>query len=146
MNRDRRKKGNLLRGILPTTLWTHSRVNCQCDEESPVSQANHIWLVLMGGRLVTGSQETQATLISMPAKRAVYACVCLCVCVVQIRGTDSLQLGVRAVCARVCVCVCVCVSCLTQLDISTMLMRDQQRTIGEFHADFMPSRWHTMQG
>lgn len=127
----------LSRGILPTSLWTHSRVNCQCDEESPVSQANHIWLVLMGGRLVTGSQETQATLISMPAKRAVCVRVCLCVCVVQIRGTDSLQLGVRAVCVRLL--------CLTQLDILTMLMRDQQRTIGEFHADFVPSRWHTMQ-
>lgn len=68
-------------GILPTSLWTHSRVNCQCDEESPVSQANHIWLVLMGGRLVTGSQETQATLISMPAKRAVCVCACVYVCV-----------------------------------------------------------------
>lgn len=68
--------------------------------------------------------------------------MCLCVCVVQIRGTDSLQLGVRAVCLHVCVhvCVYVCVSCLTQLDILTMLMRDQQRTIGEFHADFVLSR------
>lgn len=59
-------------------------------------------------------------------------------CVVQIRGTDSLQLGVRAVCVRAHLCVCV--SCLTQLDILTMLMRDQQRTIGEFHADFVLSR------
>lgn len=59
-------------------------------------------------------------------------------CVVQIRGTDSLQLGVRAVCVRARLCVCV--SCLTQLDILTMLMRDQQRTIGEFHADFVLSR------
>lgn len=41
-----------------------------------------------------------------------FMCVCLCVrvyecvCVVQIRGTDSLQLGVRAVCVRARLCVC----------------------------------------
>lgn len=60
--------------------------------------------------------------------------MCVFMCVVEIRGTDSLQLGVRAV------NVCVCLSCLTQLDILTMLMRDQRRTIGEFHADFVLSR------
>lgn len=79
LNDHRKGESQLSGGILPTSLSTHSRVNCQCDEESPVSQGNHIWLVLMGGRLVTGSQETQATLISMPAKRAacVYACLCV---------------------------------------------------------------------
>lgn len=79
LNDQRKGESQLSGGILPTSLSTHSRVNCQCDEESPVSQGNHIWLVLMGGRLVTGSQETQATLISMPAKRAacVYACLCV---------------------------------------------------------------------
>lgn len=62
--------------------------------------------------------------------------VCVFMHVVEIRGTDSLQLGVKT--------VRVCASCLTQLDILTMLMRDQQRTIGEFHADFVQSRWHSM--
>lgn len=60
--------------------------------------------------------------------------VYVCMCVVQIRGTDSLQLGVRAVCVHVCECVRI--SCLMQLDILTMLMRDQKRMIGEFYADF----------
>lgn len=104
----------------------------------------------MGGRLVTGSQETQATLISMPAKRAVYVCVfvcaclwvCVCVCCTDKRNWQLTAGGKGCVCARAFVCV----SCLTQLDILTMLMRDQQRTIGEFHADFVLSRWHTMQG
>lgn len=50
-------------------------------------------------------------------------------CAAQIRGTDSLQLG-----GALCVCVCVFPR-LTSLDILTRLMRDQRRTIENFHAD-----------
>lgn len=77
-----------------------------------------------------------------------FMCVCLCVrvyecvCCTDKRNWQLTAGGKGCVCARAFVCV----SCLTQLDILTMLMRDQQRTIGEFHADFVLSRWHTMQG
>lgn len=67
---------------------------------------------------------------------------CVCVCCTDKRNWQLTAGGKGCVCARAFVCV----SCLTQLDILTMLMRDQQRTIGEFHADFVLSRWHTMQG
>lgn len=134
LEREKLTQKQLSEDILAKSLWRHSRVNCQCDEESPVSQANHIWLVLMGGRLVTGSQETRATLISMPAKRAV--CVCVYACCGDKRNWQLTAGGKD--------CTCVRASCLTHLDILTMLMRDQQRTIWEFHADFVQSRWHSM--
>lgn len=51
-------------------------------------------------------------------------------CAAQIRGTDSLQLGGGALCAGACV-----FPRLTSLDILTRLMRDQRRTIENFHAD-----------
>lgn len=70
--------------------------------------------------------------------------VCMRVCV---RGTDKrnwqLTAGGRG--WGLCVCLSVCVSFLSYLDILTMLMRDRQRTIVEFHGDSALSRWHTEQ-
>lgn len=76
----------------------------------------------------------------------VCACVFMCVCCTDKRNWQLTAGGKGCVCVCARAYVCVSLLCLTQLDILTMLMRDQQRTIGEFHADFVLSRWHTMQG
>lgn len=70
--------------------------------------------------------------------------VCMRVCV---RCTDKrnwqLTAGGRG--WGLCVRLSVCVSFLSYLDILTMLMRDRQRTIVEFHADSAVPRWHAEQ-